>query len=57
MAEFQLAWPFTRLDPDDMDDFVERWAGWFASAATDRLEHPSQMPERQAHGSWRRGGA
>jgi serine/threonine-protein kinase len=54
MAEFQVAWPFTRLEPDDLDDFVERWAGWFAAAATGQLAHPSAMPERPPQGTWRR---
>lgn len=54
MAGYQMAWPFTRLDPDDLDEFIERWAGWFAAAATGRLFHPSQMPERSTQGSWRR---
>lgn len=54
MAEYQMAWPFTRLDPDDLEEFIERWAGWFAAAATGKLSYPSHMPERSAQGSWRR---
>ena len=49
----QVAWPFTRLDFDDLDDFVCRWAGWLAAASTGALMHPSQLPERDAQGSWR----
>jgi hypothetical protein len=54
MAEFQVAWPFTRLAPENLDVFIERWAGWFAQAATGKLEHPSHMPERPPPDTWRR---
>jgi eukaryotic-like serine/threonine-protein kinase len=54
MAEFQVAWPFTRLEPDDLTEFVSRWAGWLASAANGGLTRPSTMPERSPEGSWRR---
>ena len=53
MAEYQVAWPFTRLSLGELDEFIDRWAGWFADAAAGRLTHPTTMPERQAHGSWR----
>src|SRR5476651_2520766 len=46
MAEFQVAWPFIRLEPDDLSEFVSRWAGWLASAANGGLSRPSTMPER-----------
>lgn len=54
MSEFQVAWPFAPLDIDDLNDFVNRWATWFADAAQGRLHQPSTMPERPADGSWRR---
>lgn len=54
MAEYQAAWPFTRLSLDDLSEFIDRWAGWFATAATSRLSVPSRMPERSVEGSWRR---
>ena len=54
MAEWQLAWPFTPLTVGDLDEFISRWAGWFADAAEGRLTHPGQMPERSPQGSWRR---
>lgn len=54
MAEYQLAWPFTKLELDNLDEFIERWAGWFAAAASGQLSHPSTMPERSPQGSWRR---
>jgi eukaryotic-like serine/threonine-protein kinase len=54
MAEWQVAWPFTPLSVGDLDEFVNRWAGWLADAAEGRLRHPSSMPERSPQGSWRR---
>jgi serine/threonine-protein kinase len=54
MAEIQVAWPFTPVELDDLDEFIDRWAGWFAEAAQGRLEQPSRMPERDTEGSWRR---
>lgn len=54
VAEFQVAWPFTRLEPENLDEFIERWAGWFAQAATGKLGHPPQMPERPMENTWRR---
>ncbi len=46
MAEYQVAWPFTPLEVDDMDEFIDRWAGWFAAAAQGRLEHPTDQKVR-----------
>lgn len=40
IAEYQVAWPFTRLDPENLDEFIERWAGWFAQAAQGQLGIP-----------------
>lgn len=54
IAEFEVAWPFTPLTVGDLDDFISRWAGWFAAAAQGQLRHPNTMPERQPQGSWRR---
>ncbi len=56
MSEYQVAWPFTRLVVGDIDDFLDRWLGWFAAAAQGQLQHPMMMPERPAEGTWRRGG-
>ncbi|GAA1264524.1 hypothetical protein Psi02_64090 [Planotetraspora silvatica] len=53
MAEWQVAWPFTPLIVGDVDEFINRWAGWFADAAQGQLGHPSTMPERSPQGSWR----
>lgn len=55
MAELQVAWPFTIVSIGDLDDFIGRWAGWFADAAQGQLNQPSTMPERQVQGSWRQG--
>jgi serine/threonine-protein kinase len=54
MNEWQVAWPFTPIDQGDGDEFVERWIEWFGLAATSALRHPSNMPERDPNGSWRR---
>lgn len=54
MASYQVAWPFTALTPDDLDEFIGRWAGWFAAAMQGQLHLPSSMPERPVHESWRR---
>jgi serine/threonine-protein kinase len=49
----QVAWPFTRIDPGDTSEFVERWAGWLAQAAQGTLNRPGRLPERDCRGSWR----
>lgn len=54
IAEFQVAWPFTAIGAEDLDEFISRWAGWFATAAQGRLRRPNTMPERRPQGSWRR---
>jgi eukaryotic-like serine/threonine-protein kinase len=54
MSEWQVAWPFTPLTVGDLDEFINRWAGWFADAAQGQLTHPSSMLERSPQGSWRR---
>jgi eukaryotic-like serine/threonine-protein kinase len=54
MAEYQVAWPFTALVVGDLDEFLDRWLGWFAKAAQGQLGHPSAMPERDVSGTWRR---
>ncbi len=53
VAEFQVAWPFTRLDLGELDDFVERWSAWFGEAALGQLGHPTRMPEYPPQGTWR----
>ncbi|MQS17647.1 serine/threonine protein kinase [Streptomyces kaniharaensis] len=53
MAMNQVAWPFTPLVIGDLDEFIDRWTNWLAQAATGQLGHPSTMPERSPHGTWR----
>jgi serine/threonine-protein kinase len=55
VGQYELAWPFTPLATGDLDEFVDRWAEWFAAAAMGALRHPSSMPERRVQGSWRGG--
>ena len=50
---FQLAWPLDPLEIGDLDEFIDRWATWFADAAQGRLSQPSRMPERNVPRSWR----
>lgn len=54
IAEIQLAWPLGALTIGELDEFIERWTGWFADAANGRLQAPPAMPERPAPRSWRR---
>ena len=53
MGSYQIAWPFTELVIGELDEFIDRWAGWFADAAQGQLRHPTMMPERPSPGSWR----
>lgn len=46
MAEFQVAWPFTLLIVEDLDECIDRWAGWLSEAAQRVMGYPSRMPER-----------
>jgi len=54
MAQYQVAWPFKSPYPGEIDEFIDRWAGWLAAAADGRLAQPRNMPECRPHGSWRR---
>jgi serine/threonine-protein kinase len=54
LTEVQVAWPFSSLVLGTMDEFIDRWAGWFADASQGKLTHPRAMPERSADGTWRR---
>lgn len=54
MGTKQLAWPFEELDRADVSEFVDRWIGWFADAASGSLHYPSRMPEKETSGSYRR---
>jgi serine/threonine-protein kinase len=54
MGSTQLAWPFEELDRADPSEFVDRWIGWFADAASGTLEYPPSMPEKPTADSYRR---
>lgn len=54
ITEYQVAWPFTRLVPGELEDFISRWASWFAAASDGSYQRPSRMPEHPTEGSWRR---
>ena len=32
MNQYQVAWPFMVVSIGDLDEFVGKWAGWFAEA-------------------------
>ena len=52
----QLAWPFVPIDQGDENAFIQQWIEWFGYAAQRELRYPSQMPERETSGSYRRNG-
>jgi eukaryotic-like serine/threonine-protein kinase len=54
LTEFQVAWPFTPINLGEIDEFISRWAAWFADASQGKLAHPSTMLERSSEGTWRR---
>lgn len=45
MAERQVAWEPLPFDQGDDEQFIERWLGWFAGAASGALHNPPSMPE------------
>lgn len=49
----QMAWQLEQLDRDDPAEFIDRWIGWFADAATGQWRQPSTLPERPIERSWR----
>ncbi|MEU8126632.1 serine/threonine-protein kinase [Micromonospora sp. NPDC049049] len=53
--DYAVAWPFTPVVIDELDGFVNRWAGWFADCASGDLRRPSQFSDRPVKGSWRTG--
>src|SRR5262249_18702904 len=52
-AVHQVAWPFTRVEAGDLEEFITRWANWLVQAHTVPLVRPAAMPERPVAGSWR----
>ena len=53
MTMMQVAWPFTPLSIDSLDDFISRWTGWLADGSSGGLHSPMMMPGRPVQGSWR----
>jgi serine/threonine-protein kinase len=53
LAETQLAWLVTPVTLGELDEFIDRWMGWFADAADGRMHSPSMMPERPTPQNWR----
>lgn len=41
----QIARQFDLIDTGDLDEFIDRWAGWFGRAATGALQAPTRLPE------------
>ena len=54
MAEYEMAWPFVPLTVGELEEFNDRWASWFATAAAGGLQHPSTLPERQPINNFRK---
>lgn len=54
MGTKQLAWPLEKLDRADLEEFVDRWIGWFGAAANRELQRPNRLPERDVPSNWRR---
>jgi hypothetical protein len=50
-----VAWPPTRLEPGDLDEFIDRWANWLAAAAQGGLQEPSPIQAATMLRSWRGG--
>lgn len=55
IGEYAVAWPFTPVATGQMDEFIDRWIGWFAQASQGHMHYPGSLPERDPQGSWRRG--
>ncbi|WP_063065718.1 serine/threonine-protein kinase [Nocardia violaceofusca] len=53
-TDIYCAWPFTEVAPHDMDEFSDRWMGWFGDALAGELHRPPQIERADARGSWRR---
>lgn len=45
MGTRQIARQFALIDSGDLDEFIDRWAGWFGKAATGALQTPTGLPE------------
>lgn len=53
MGTIQLARRFEELHRSELDGFLDRWLGWFASAAAGELRAPNGLPEHQPTDNWR----
>lgn len=47
VSQLQVDWPFSRLTLGDLEEFIDRWSGWFGDAAAGRPRFPDKMPERR----------
>jgi hypothetical protein len=54
MGTSQIPWPVEEIDRSDLSEFLGRWIGWFADAASGTLCRPMMLPEKPCEGSWRR---
>jgi len=50
-GEYLVAWPFTAIEPDDMSEFIDRWADWLALASGGQLA--KEVDIEGAQNSWR----
>ncbi|TKJ83713.1 serine/threonine protein kinase [Paenibacillus sp. CFBP13512] len=53
LAEYQVAWPFMKIEVGNENEFLDRWMGWFAKGVSNKLSEPSYMPEIDPYGTWR----
>lgn len=51
---FEIAWPFMPLIVNELDEFIDRWTGWFGDAVQGKLYRPQEMPEYKTNGTWRK---
>ncbi|WP_458116547.1 serine/threonine-protein kinase [Arthrobacter sp. D2-10] len=52
-GQYLVAWPFTLVDADDLDEFIDRWALWFAQASEGKLTQDVRPDIVRAEKSWR----
>ncbi len=46
-------WPFTPIDRDHSEAFIERWLGWFADAIEGSLRPPNNISDTELRASYR----
>jgi eukaryotic-like serine/threonine-protein kinase len=54
MGTVQLARRLEELNRSELDGFLDRWLGWFATAAAGGLRAPARLPEHRDTDNWRR---